>query len=65
MSRIPWTARQRRSGLTGFPRHILQDLLLKRQIGNQSLEADVLPLKLLRPLGLIDLKLLPPIVALL
>ena len=41
------------------------NLALKRQVGNQSLETDVLPPKILRPLGLIDLKLLPPIVALL
>src|SRR5664279_2126889 len=49
--------------------NVLDHLLLKRQIGNKTLQADILALKLLHPLGLIDLKaavfLAPAVVALL
>jgi hypothetical protein len=39
---MPSTAFRRRSGLTGCPTQRLEYLLLKRQIGDQTLEVDIL-----------------------
>src|SRR5664280_3254679 len=50
------TACRRRSGLTSFPGNVLEHLFLKRQIGDKTLQADILAFQVLHPLRMIDLK---------
>src|ERR1035438_7217384 len=64
-SRACCTAQRRRSGLRSFPLHVLQDLLLQRQLRYQPTQTTVLFLQLFQPSSLFQLQsavLFPPAV---